>query len=596
MAQKPSITMPKWAIDPTAKVVEPSNEKLEMGWAYVETAKGEKPVMEWVNWLGKSTYEWIKYLSDVADLQLTSSATASVSSQITLGSVIRVTATSPISLSIPTSPLNGSCFSVLAQNAGTNAITILSPSGITFQDGTSSFVINKNKNVMFKIVGSIVFVLSESLTFLDAKISDMDSTISSNTARGLACFPKDGSETAEGNFDMGDFKITQTSAPSAPSDLTNKGYVDSQIGGITQEHNSLTNLNAGDYKHLTASQFSDLTASGDSTLHFHSVDRNRANHTGTQTASTISDFSSAVNSLDHNSKSGIQGGSASERYHLTQTQHINATSVATTLSEGLMSALDKEKLDNTQVVSQKGVADGYASLDSSAKIPESQIPSIYEKSANKGIASGYASLDSAGKIPQSQLPSIAITDTFTVSTELAMLGLTDARQGDVAIRTDLSKTFILATNSYSTLADWKEILTPTTGVTSVNGQTGVVTIDNATTSVAGLMSSTDKTKLDSLAGGVVWTKTTKTNGTITCNNKEWALITSGTGVRTVTLSNCSSESMYRITDTATASETNYIRINAPSGFTFQNSGTTFDIKIAGGSVTLEVHGTFLVIV
>ncbi|MCP4076689.1 MAG: hypothetical protein GY744_10970, partial [Gammaproteobacteria bacterium] len=38
----------------------------------------------------------------------------------------------------------------------------------------------------------------------------------------------------------------------------------------------------------------DLTDGGDSSLHFHSSDRNRANHTGTQTASTISDFDTEV--------------------------------------------------------------------------------------------------------------------------------------------------------------------------------------------------------------------------------------------------------------------------------------------------------------
>lgn len=38
----------------------------------------------------------------------------------------------------------------------------------------------------------------------------------------------------------------------------------------------------------------DLTDAGDSTLHFHSADRARANHTGTQTASTISDFDTEV--------------------------------------------------------------------------------------------------------------------------------------------------------------------------------------------------------------------------------------------------------------------------------------------------------------
>lgn len=48
---------------------------------------------------------------------------------------------------------------------------------------------------------------------------------------------------------------------------------------------------------LSASEKTDLTDSGDSSLHYHSSDRNRSNHTGTQQANTISDFSSAVNTV-----------------------------------------------------------------------------------------------------------------------------------------------------------------------------------------------------------------------------------------------------------------------------------------------------------
>lgn len=41
----------------------------------------------------------------------------------------------------------------------------------------------------------------------------------------------------------------------------------------------------------------DLTDSGDTALHYHATDRDRANHTGTQLASTISNFTSTVNSI-----------------------------------------------------------------------------------------------------------------------------------------------------------------------------------------------------------------------------------------------------------------------------------------------------------
>lgn len=107
---------------------------------------------------------------------------------------------------------------------------------------------------------------------------------------------------------------------------------------------------------------------------------------------------------------------------------------------------------------------------------------------NTGTSSGNIPvLDSNGKLADSVIPAVAITDTFTASSQAAMLALT-AEKGDVCIRTDLNKSFILSTNSPSTLADWKELLTPTGGVTSVNGKTGAVTL--TASDVSALPSST----------------------------------------------------------------------------------------------------------
>jgi len=85
-----------------------------------------------------------------------------------------------------------------------------------------------------------------------------------------------------------------------------------------------------------------------------------------------------------------------------------------------------------------------------------QIP-LTEKAA----ALGVATLDAAGKIPIGQLPALPTIDVFTVASQAAMLALS-ADQGDMAIRTDVSKTFVLSTNSPSTLADWIELSTPAT--------------------------------------------------------------------------------------------------------------------------------------
>lgn len=97
--------------------------------------------------------------------------------------------------------------------------------------------------------------------------------------------------------------------------------------------------------------------------------------------------------------------------------------------------------------------------------------------SEKGAANGVAELGADGKVPSSQLSAIAITDTFVVASEAAMLSLV-AEKGDVAVRTDLNKSFILSGSDPTVLADWQELLSPTDAVQSVNGQTGTVSLDS----------------------------------------------------------------------------------------------------------------------
>lgn len=94
-----------------------------------------------------------------------------------------------------------------------------------------------------------------------------------------------------------------------------------------------------------------------------------------------------------------------------------------------------------------------------------------------------ASKITSGTIDAARLPAIAITDTFVVASQAAMLGLT-AEVGDVAVRTDLNKSFILKTDGATTLSHWQELLTPTDAVSSVNGKTGAVTLSKSDVGLA----------------------------------------------------------------------------------------------------------------
>ena len=97
-------------------------------------------------------------------------------------------------------------------------------------------------------------------------------------------------------------------------------------------------------------------------------------------------------------------------------------------------------------------------------------------------------LDSDGKLPDSVIPQIALTNTFVVGDEQAMLLLQEAEIGDICIRTDLSKTFILKAEPYTEKSNWEELRTPTDKVTSVNGKTGAVNI--ALSELGGVSTST----------------------------------------------------------------------------------------------------------
>lgn len=95
--------------------------------------------------------------------------------------------------------------------------------------------------------------------------------------------------------------------------------------------------------------------------------------------------------------------------------------------------------------------------------------------AQKGAANGLATLGADSKIPIAQLPALTLTDTFVVGSQAAMLALS-AETGDVAVRSDLNKSYILAGDDPTVLGDWQELLTPTDSVLSVNSQTGAVVL------------------------------------------------------------------------------------------------------------------------
>ena len=92
---------------------------------------------------------------------------------------------------------------------------------------------------------------------------------------------------------------------------------------------------------------------------------------------------------------------------------------------------------------------------------------LTQKAANNGVAT----LGNDGKIPSNQIPAVSFQSATVVSSQAAMLGLSSAVAGSIAIRTDVSRNFVLSALPASTLSNWIELATPSS-VTSVNGSAG----------------------------------------------------------------------------------------------------------------------------
>jgi len=114
-----------------------------------------------------------------------------------------------------------------------------------------------------------------------------------------------------------------------------------------------------------------------------------------------------------------------------------------------------------------------------------------QSTTEKNQVNGYAGLEADGKINSALLPAIAISETFTVASEAEQLALT-AQEGDVAIRTDESLTYIHNGGSAGTIADWTQLQSPTDAVTSVDGRTGVITLNDLYLGITAKASDSEK--------------------------------------------------------------------------------------------------------
>ncbi|QGJ95072.1 virion structural protein [Gordonia phage Stormageddon] len=126
-----------------------------------------------------------------------------------------------------------------------------------------------------------------------------------------------------------------------------------------------------------------------------------------------------------------------------------------------------------------------ADLDGAGKVPLSQVPTGIPQASVNGLTSALAAKADLvnGKLSTSQIPALAIGDTVSVANRAALLALTptQVQRGDIGIIEDTSDkgTYRLIADDPSQWVNWKALSLGGGSVTSVNGQTGIITLGAA---------------------------------------------------------------------------------------------------------------------
>lgn len=245
---------------------------------------------------------------------------------------------------------------------------------------------------------------------------------------------------------------------------------------ITDLVNDLTS--GGTNKALTAEQGKILKG-------LVNVNTAKAGITPTQAAAIVAN-TAKISDINHVTSSTTTDLAEGSNLYYTETRvSANANVLANTAKTGISTtqatAISANTNDLITIKTEQ-------TTQNSAILANSTALGLKEDKATKNEANGYAGLDVNKKIDVSQLPAITMNNIFTVTSESEQIALT-VNQGDVAIRTDISKNYINNSGANASMADWSELASAGVSVSSVNGKTGNVVLSIA--DIATLQSTLD---------------------------------------------------------------------------------------------------------